>query len=101
MNFELCIRLNKSTVYTGQGMQEPQAQAKVQVKPRGRPPIVVSGPCAAGGGMIAGLETWRIGDKFVLVDRSSDGRFAEDVATWNAAAGLNATAHKKLKDATK
>ena len=77
-------------------MQTPQAP-----KPRGRPPIVVTGPCAIGGGITAGLETWRVGDKFVLVDRSSDGRFADDVATWNAAVGLNATALKKLKDATK
>ena len=80
-------------------MQTTEPKAKVKV--RGRPPIVVTGPCTVGGGMIAGLETWRVGDKFVLVDRSPDGRFADDVATWNAAVGLNATALKKLKDATK
>jgi hypothetical protein len=42
-----------------------------------------------------------VGDKFVLVDRSPDGRFADDVTMWNSAVGLNATALKKLKDATK
>jgi hypothetical protein len=72
-----------------------------QSKPRGRPPIQVSGPCSIGGGITEGLETWRVGDKFVLVDRSPDGRFADDVGTWNSAVGLNATALKKLKDATK
>jgi hypothetical protein len=44
-----------------------------------------------GSGMTAGLELWsaRLGDapaKFLLYDRSSDGRFAGDVATWNGAA---------------
>lgn len=86
-------------------MQTPESkpQAKPQVKPRsrGRPPILVTGPCAIGGGITAGLETWRVGDKFVIVDKTTDGRFADDVITWNTAVGLNATAIKKLKDATK
>jgi hypothetical protein len=60
-----------------------------------------------GAGMTAGLELWSArvsakgGDKFVLVDRSVDGRFATDVTAWNAAAGLNAAAAKKVKDAAK
>jgi hypothetical protein len=58
-----------------------------------------------GGGITAGLEIWLFSikgaDKFVLVDRSPDGRFASDTQLWNAAAGLNAAALKKLKDATK
>lgn len=54
-----------------------------------------------GNGMTTGLEIWRVGDKFVLADRSDDGRFADDVRIWNTAVGLNATALKKLKDATK
>ena len=55
--------------------------------------------------MTAGLEIWlfpvkRV-ERFVLVDRSPDGRFANDAETWNTAAGLNTAALKKLKDATK
>jgi len=54
--------------------------------------------------MTAGLEIVSIiqgtTTKFVLVDKT-EGRFATDVATWNDAAGLNAAALKKLKDATK
>ena len=54
--------------------------------------------------MTVGLEIMAIQQgtttKFVLVDKT-DGRFATDVAMWNDAAGLNATALKKLKDATK
>lgn len=43
--------------------------------------------------MTAGLELWsaRFGDgpaKFLLYDRSPDGRFAGDVATWNDATAL-------------
>jgi hypothetical protein len=46
--------------------------------------------------MTAGLELWsaRLGDapaKSLLYDRSPDGRFAGDVATWNGAAGLTLT----------
>lgn len=56
-----------------------------------------------GAGMTAGLEIHRIQNpkKLVLIDRSPDGRFAGDVATWNegAAAGLNRADAKKLRDA--
>jgi hypothetical protein len=55
--------------------------------------------------MTAGLEIWLFPvkgvERFVLVDRSPDGRFANDTLTWNSAAGLNAAALKKLKDAAK
>jgi hypothetical protein len=49
-----------------------------------------------GSGMTAGLELWSTSlggtpTKFLLYDRSSDGRFAGDVATWNGAAGLTKT----------
>ena len=58
-----------------------------------------------GGGMTAGLELWLYPikgvERFVLVDRSPDGRFANDTQTWNSAAGLNNAALKKLKDAAK
>ena len=60
-----------------------------------------------GAGMTAGLEIWQIPGtqkkpaQFVLVDTSADNRFAGDVAQWNSAVGLNATALKKLKDAAK
>lgn len=54
-----------------------------------------------GAGMVAGLEVWRQQDKFVLVDQSTDGRFASDVALWNTSAGLNAPAAKKGKNAKK
>ncbi len=51
-----------------------------------------------GSGMTAGLELWRteLSDapqpqpKFLLYDRSPDGRFATDVSTWNDATGLTA-----------
>ena len=67
--------------------------------PRAAPPNV-HGPLTRGAGMTAGLELWRVGATYVLVDRSADGRFANDVATWNAAAGLKPAALKHLKDAT-
>ena len=57
--------------------------------------------------MTAGLEIWlspgtaKKPAQYVLVDHSADRRFAADVAQWNSAVGLNATALKKLKDATK
>jgi hypothetical protein len=43
---------------------------------------------SAGAGITAGLELWRLTPTgpFVLADRSADGRFATDVATWNAGA---------------
>lgn len=40
------------------------------------------GPISIGAGMTAGLEIWKQGDRLVLVDRSADGRFADDVTTW-------------------
>lgn len=54
-----------------------------------------------GAGMIAGLEIWNKKGKFILVDSSTDGRFANDVAQWNGAAGLNTPSPKKRKDAKK
>ena len=57
-----------------------------------------------GNGMIAGLEIWRSKGKFVLVDVSSDGRFASDVGVWMTACGpvgLNTKTIKKRKDAKK
>ena len=59
-------------------------------------------PVSKGAGMTAGLEICRLGDKFVLVDNTTDTRFADDVATWNeAAVGLNPGTTKKTKDAAK
>ena len=50
--------------------------------------------------MTAGLEIWRVGTSLHLYDRSPDGRFATDIATWTAATGgLNATALQFIKDA--
>ena len=54
-----------------------------------------------GAGMVAGLEVWRQNGKFILVDQSTDGRFASDVALWNTGAGLNGTSTKKGKNAKK
>jgi hypothetical protein len=51
--------------------------------------------------MTAGLEIWKYGGKLVLADVSADGRFADDVATWNNAAGLNDADSIIRKDATK
>ena len=53
-----------------------------------------------GNGMIAGLEIWRSQGKFILVDSSTDGRFASDVSTWTTG-GLNTRPIKKRKDAKK
>lgn len=52
-----------------------------------------------GNGMITGLEIWRSKGKFVLVDHSTDGRFAADVGVWTV--GLNTGPIKKRKDAKK
>jgi hypothetical protein len=64
----------------------------------------VQGRVGAGAGMTAGLEIWAVDlggqHRFVLIDTSTDGRFASDVTTWNTAAGLNEAATKILKDAT-
>jgi hypothetical protein len=50
--------------------------------------------------MTAGLEIWRLGTTLHLYDRSPDGRFAADVATWTAATGgLNAATLQIIKDA--
>jgi len=62
-----------------------------------------------GTGMIAGLDIWRSNGKFLLVDSSSDSRFASDVGVWNclqkgaktSAVGLNTRPIKKRKDAKK
>jgi hypothetical protein len=71
---------------------------------RSTPQIHVHHSVGAGAGMTAGLELWSatVGGKhkFVLVDKSTDSRFATDAATWNTAAGLNEAATKILKDAT-
>jgi hypothetical protein len=51
--------------------------------------------------MTAGLEIWRADGRLWLHDRSPDGRFAADVATWNSAAGrLKPQTAKQIKDAT-
>ena len=53
-----------------------------------------------GSGMTAGLEIWRIGTALHLYDRSPDGRFATDIATWTSATGgLNAATLQFIKDA--
>jgi len=68
----------------------------VQAKAKTRPELI-----SRGAGITAGLEIWRVKTMLALVDRSPDGRFATDVATWNkAVVGLNAAALKNLKDAT-
>jgi hypothetical protein len=57
-----------------------------------------------GAGMVAGLEIWRTdAGKFVLADHTADGRFADDIKTWNSsvAASLNVPSRKKAKDAAK
>jgi hypothetical protein len=59
------------------------------------PPQLIS----IGSGMTAGLEIWSVAGKFVLYDRSTDGRFAADVASWNTAAGLNKATTEVFKNA--
>ena len=60
------------------------------------PPTLLS----TGAGMTAGLEIWRADGRLWLHDRSSDGRFAADVETWNNAVGrLNPQAAKQIKEA--
>jgi hypothetical protein len=66
---------------------------KKAAKPKKAVPTLTISCFSRGSGMTAGLELWsaRLGDapaKFLLYDRSSDGRFAGDVTTWNGAAGL-------------
>jgi hypothetical protein len=63
------------------------------------PATVAAASCySRGTGMTAGLELWTVSvssgahPKFLMFDRSADGRFAGDVVTWNAATGLSAAA---------
>ena len=63
--------------------------------PAVQPPTLVS----TGSGMTAGLATWSYTGKLILYDRSTDGRFAADVATWNTAAGLNKATTEVFKNA--
>lgn len=62
-----------------------------------KPPTLTVSCYSRGNGMTAGLELWRTElsgtpqPKFLLYDRSSDGRFASDVSTWNSATGLTPT----------
>ena len=63
-------------------------------KKKAAAPITLTVSCfSRGSGMTAGLELWRAEvsgipqPKFLLFDRSSDGRFASDVSTWNGDAG--------------
>jgi hypothetical protein len=69
--------------------------------PANSPEVPIRGPLTKGAGMTAGLEIWTVGTQKVLVDRSADGRFAADVASWNSALGLNEETLNRLKDATK
>ncbi len=62
------------------------------------PATISSATCySRGSGMTAGLEMWMVSvsgvshPKFVMFDRSADGRFAGDMATWNSATGLTST----------
>jgi hypothetical protein len=63
----------------------PRGRKKTNSGPAAAPPLV--GPVSVGAGMTAGLEIWRQGDRLVLVDRSADGRFADDVVTWDSVSG--------------
>ena len=58
-------------------------------------------PISKGAGITAGLNIVRVKGKFLLEDCSTDGRFADDVREWAAAAGLNPRPTKKTKDAKK
>jgi hypothetical protein len=50
--------------------------------------------------MTAGLEIWRVGPTLHLYDRTPDGRFAADIASWTVASGgLNAATLQIIKDA--
>lgn len=65
-------------------------------RPKKTAPTLTVSCFSRGSGMTAGLEIWsaRLGEaanKLLLYDRSPDGRFAGDVASWNGAAGLTAT----------
>ena len=54
-----------------------------------------------GNGMTSGLELWRYGTKFFLIDRTIDNRFAPDIDTWNSSLSLNAMDIQYIKNATK
>jgi len=47
------------------------------------PPSPKAKCISKGSGITAGLELWLKGARFILVDKSPDGRFADDVAQWN------------------
>jgi hypothetical protein len=67
-----------------------------------RKTAIVSDPprhISVGSGMTAGLEIWFVAGKFVLYDRSTDSRFADDVATWNSTVSLNKAATEVFKNA--
>jgi hypothetical protein len=63
--------------------------------------VPVQGPVTQGNGITAGLEIWRYGEKFVLVDQTEDERFMTDIHCWNSGAGLNAADIQRIKDATR
>lgn len=78
----------------------PPKKTKVpKVKKSTALPTLTVSCYSRGSGMTAGLELWRteLSDapqpqpKFLLFDRSPDGRFATDVSTWNSATGLTPT----------
>ena len=62
----------------------PKGRKKANNGPQPQPLV---GPVSVGAGMTAGLEIWKQGDRLVLVDRSADGRFADDVRTWDGVSG--------------
>ena len=64
----------------------PKGRKKTNSEPSS-PLLPLVGPVSVGAGMTAGLEIWRQGDRLVLVDRSADGRFADDVRTWDSGSG--------------
>lgn len=72
--------------------------------PRRRAATAAAAPhlVSAGAGMVAGLELWRAEGRLWLYDRSSDGRFAADVAAWAAAAtgSLNPATTNLIKSYT-
>lgn len=71
-----------------------------KAKPKTKGPAATPQRLTAGAGMTAGLEIWRVGTTLHLFDRSPDGRFAADVATWTVATGgLNAANLQIIKDA--
>jgi hypothetical protein len=53
-----------------------------------------------GSGMTEGLELWYSlsVEKYILVDKSKEQRFAADIELWNSAVGLNKSNTKKSRD---